>query len=353
MTKPSDNVLPMMDPERSELLDVLRAGPVGVSSAEEVELARERMLPWLEEQVSQLPLEHARRRRQKSRVRALQRSGGALAAAAALALAWLATDQLRDSWQETHDSALATQSSAPDASRLPPEQFFTLVSGKVQSGSLDVLAGSRLGPTSRITTGATEGAALIANSGYQLEIGPGSDISFAPPRTIGTGKASFLHLHSGSAKLSVLPLPPGSTLGVVTHDARVTVVGTAFSVETRKDEVTCVRVTEGKVLVERAGESKLLRAGEESGCEGKRTESTARTAPQHTKTSSAKGTTLAEENKLLSLALAAERKGQVEAARRAYQQLLQRYPGSPLTEDARAGLSRVSGAKRPSGLRQD
>lgn len=345
MTRPSDNMGPMVDADRPELLDVLRAGPVGVSSTEEVELARERMLPWLEEQVTQLPLEHARRRAQKSRAQILRRAGGTLAMAAALALAWFASDDLRDSLQESSDSMLAKHTDTADLSAVPPEQFFTLVSGKVQSGSLDILAGSRLGPTSRITTGATEGAALIANSGYQLEISPGSDISFTPPRDTSAGQETLMRLHSGIAKLSVLPLPPGSTLGVVTRDARVTVVGTAFSVETHKDESTCVRVTEGKVLVERERESKVLSAGQDWGCEGGPIESMDRKATPQAKSASLRRTTLAEENKLLSAALAAERKGQTEAARRGYQQLLKRYPGSPLTEDARAGLSRVADSK--------
>lgn len=333
----------MTDPERPELLDVLSAGPVGVSSTEEVEVARQRMLPWLEHQVAQLPLEQARRRAEKSRRRTAQIAGGALAAAAAVALAWFAGGDLFHSWQAASDS-VASRTETADQNSLPPEQFFTLVSGKVQSGSLDVLSGSRLGSTSRITTSTTEGAALVANTGYQLEIGPASDVSFARPHDTSKGRETLLHLHSGTAKLAVLPLPPGSTLGVVTHDARVTVVGTTFSVEAHRGESTCVRVAEGKVLVERASESRLLTAGQDWGCERHNKDASAGEATTRSKTASKKGTTLAEENKLLSAALAAERKGQIATARRAYQRLLTRYPASPFVEDAQAGLNRVSTA---------
>jgi TolA-binding protein len=51
--------------------------------------------------------------------------------------------------------------------------------------------------------------------------------------------------------------------------------------------------------------------------------------------------TLAEETRLMSLALAAERRGSHSRARELYLRIVRDYPSSPLAPEARSGLLRV------------
>jgi TolA-binding protein len=54
---------------------------------------------------------------------------------------------------------------------------------------------------------------------------------------------------------------------------------------------------------------------------------------------------LAEQNDLFSAAMAAERQGQHELALRKLDELVERYPGGPLSESARAQRQRILSAK--------
>jgi hypothetical protein len=224
------------------------------------------------------------------------------------------------------------------------------VSGRVRSDTMEVLSGSRLSLSSRVATGSDEGASLVAAGVYELELGRDSEVSLTHPQKQQTGTETVVRLHRGSAKLSVSPLPKGSTFAVIAPDLTVTVVGTAFLVETREGAATCVRVTEGRVVVDRKGESRTLTAGQEWECDEqeKRLEGEDRQKePLEERKKLSLGSTLAEENALLALGLSAERKGDKDRAKRAYGQLLSRYPKSAFALDARAGLDRLKRAREP------
>jgi ferric-dicitrate binding protein FerR (iron transport regulator) len=324
----------MNEPESPDLLNALRVGPVGVSSPDDVERARADMVPWLEHQVALLPLKHAAHSAAERR-KNLMLAGGALAAAAAVALVVFASGtESRAPWAGSGPQEQAMSSSTT-------EEHATLVSGKVMSGSVDLLAGSRLGLSSRVETGKEEGATLRASGGYELKLARETEMAFLPDAST---KHGVLRLYRGVVSLSVSPLPQGSALVVLTDDAKVSVVGTQFSVEAHTGGVTCVRVTAGQVKVERTGEQRLLGAGESWGCEEDASsgEDTARATPGRKASAQRTGpTTLQQESALLSAGISQERRGQAGEAKRAYEELLRKYPRSSFAQDARAGLDRL------------
>jgi hypothetical protein len=211
---------------------------------------------------------------------------------------------------------------------------------------MEVLAGSRIGDSSRVSTASDQSASLRSSNGVQIDLAKESDLSLASP-----GEDSKLILHGGQAHFSVPPLPPGQTFVVSTRDAEVTVVGTRFSVRQVEGQPTCVRVTEGKVLVVREEGRTLLGRGEASGCDAKaaseRDEHTSLDPTKPSQGSRPPSTTLAQENALLTRALAAERQGKLQAAQRAFQALLTKYPRSAFAQDARDGIRRIDGVKQP------
>ena len=329
------------DQERPEMLDVLRAGPLGVASQRESDETRDRLMPWLEAQVELLPQRRAEVI-QAERTQRLRRIGGAtlgLAAAAAALLALInSSSWLRQS--ETQDDQLAANPTASDSN-----EFATLIAGRVQSGTIDVLAGSRLGLASRVTTNEQETARLRGQNGYEVRLSPSSNFAFkgqfpAPPGQI------RVRLDSGLAEFSVPKLAPGHSFVVETNGAEVRVVGTTFSVSSGAHP--CVRVSEGSVAVSSESESVLLKPGKSWGCEEESkpspdsTDINSATPVERPHPQASRITTLAQENALLSRALSEESKGHQAAARKAFLELIQRYPRSPFVTDARAGLARMS-----------
>lgn len=329
------------DHERPSELDVLRAGPLGVASQRESDEARARFMPWLEDQVERLPERRAEvvQTARKQRVRRIGATACGLAAAAA-ALLYLGRDSNLFGEHATNGRLVA--SLTPQES----DDFVTLVSGQVQSGTIDVLAGSRLGLTSRVTTNEHESAQLQGKNGYEVRLSPESNFAFkgkfpAPPGQV------RVRLDAGHAEFSVPKLAPGHSFVVETVGAEIRVVGTTFSVSS--GERPCVRVSEGSVAVSNEnGGSVLLKPGESWGCDAG---AEATLDPSKVKSSSRvevpgagsqRTTTLAQENALLSRALSEESKGNESAARKAFLELIERYPRSPFVTDARAGLARVS-----------
>jgi TolA-binding protein len=140
----------------------------------------------------------------------------------------------------------------------------------------------------------------------------------------------------------------------------VVVHGTRFVVRVRDaaENRTCVRVQEGIVAVHQHVDgherSVRLHAGDQLGCEAEPKQPTSaqdhkparvvhrkRTSNQEALEPVAPSGTLAEENRLLSDALAAERDDDRARARRLFQKLLDRYPSSPLARDAASGIERT------------
>lgn len=319
--------------ERPRLLDVLSAGPVGVTSHVEVERAREQMLPWLEEQVAEVPLARFRNlRRKRQRQVVVFASGFSLAAAAVFAF-MLGTPDL--------------QVGAPDeviVSGTPAPPKATLIFGRLSSQAGSWTFGQEVALSERLLSG-PEGAALKFDGSYQVELLPSTTISFAQPAVksgqAGDGERRELLLHEGIAKISVLPSPGGERLVVKTGDVLIKAVMSAFTIEVRAEEPSCVRVNDGRMTIVRGAEQVDVEAGETFGCAVPQTKNVEPPSSDIPKRSGPR-TTLSQENALLSRALAAESRGDIPAARRAYKELLSKYPRTVFAQDARAGLDRVS-----------
>jgi ferric-dicitrate binding protein FerR (iron transport regulator) len=329
-------------------VDVLRSAPVLVATPGEVESERAHVLPWLEQQIRELPLRRAAQRR---KVRRNVLVGSSLVAAAA-AVAFVI---VLEPWVQTDaERALA---SAPTAPMDPPAA--TLLDGRLESGALQVLPGSRLGDESRFRTPSDAGARLLTAAGATLAAAPDTEFALekettaavasesANPATAAQASGALIQLSRGSIDFAVPKLAAGRRFQVKTSDALVTVVGTRFFVGAGAP--TCVRVEEGSVEVQRAGETRMLAAGDTWGCalpgssaSGDAREATVPRSPEKAAQASRQGQ-LDQQNRLLATALAAERRGDITHARAAFADLLRRHPDSPFGPEARAGLARLKG----------
>lgn len=325
-------------------LDGLRSAPILVATPTEVESERARLVPWLEREIAALPAVGMAERAalRAERRRRVVWGSGALTAAAGLGLVLFGAP-FGDGAKEVPAGASASVApvEAPAA---------TLLDGRLESGSLEVLPGSRLGDESRFRTSEAVGARLLTAGGATLAAAPGTEFALSPGGQT-AGQNAMIQLSHGSIDFAVPKLEAGRTFRVKTTDALVTVVGTRFFVTTgaNPSEPTCVRVEEGSVRVERAGEARLLGAGQAWGCDASSGVSSAvgqakavRTVDRSAARAS-RDSQLDQQNRLLATALAAERQGDVARARAAFDELVRRHPDSPFGPEARAGLARLKG----------
>lgn len=321
------------------LLDVLRSTPVGVASPEEVEQERERLVPWLEQQVRELPekrLVHQARQRRAT-------VWAAIGLAAGFSIAWVSSTMVGSEDEASHAAA---PSALPEA-----ERDATLVSGGVTSEQDQVLPGSRVSLSNMVRTSDTRGAHLRLDGGVELELDPSTELgSSGVPHS----ESLELQLKTGEVRLSVPPLHPEGRLTVRTSDAQAVVVGTKFRVSVVDEQgasATCVEVFEGRVEVTRRdGAFRRLGPQQSWGCPASSEPSdmqpsAGRTAKPKDHAQGRRGplraADLEKQNELLAAALAAERRGDRNAARRSFDRLIQRYPTSPFLPEARAGLART------------
>ena len=212
-----------------------------------------------------------------------------------------------------------------------------------------------------IETAAEGSAELVAGSGLGLRLGVATRVSLAP---LLEQSKQQVELRQGVLTCTVPHLNEGQHFSVQTPDARVVVHGTVFSVHVDGSlalgSKTCVEVSDGVVVVQHDGTETALNAGERWGCPSvavpapTAASSEPPTRPAVVTSSSSplpvvtgrapERGTLGEESRLLQGALAAERLGQRALAQRLLQQLLSRYPSSPLLPEARRAQSRISEA---------
>jgi hypothetical protein len=210
---------------------------------------------------------------------------------------------------------------------------------------------------------ADDGSAELANAaGLGLHLGSATRVSLSG--LLGSEGKNRVELRQGSLTCTVPHLGEGQHFSVATPDARVVVHGTVFSVQVDSKQTigsqTCVRVTDGVVIVQHGSSETALNAGDSWGCErsaSKATEvpaSDTATESDPSVVDAAHGTlhssqrtvdhgTLGEENRLFQAALAAERLGQKTGAELDLNRLLSKYPSSPLGPEARRALSRITG----------
>lgn len=322
----------MMDRNGAEELDLLRNSPVGISSNEEVAAERERLVPWLEEQIAQLPVQQA----EIIQLRRRRIWAGLAAAAAALSVVWFLPH-------------LGTESPRTAENGEPGTPVVTLLAGQLASEDVTILPGSKLGTSSVVRAADEKEAHLRSTQGYEARLAPSAELRLGNP--LAPPHRHELQLLRGSVTLAVQPLPPGHTLSVHTQDAQVVVRGTQFTVSLPAEtegSATCVRVQEGAVeVIRKDGSSELLTAGQSSGCaeqipapreEGATAQAPSVAPPSR---SSPPRSTLAQENQLLRSALAAEREGSYKQAEQSLRTLLKRYPHSSFASEARESLRRI------------
>jgi ferric-dicitrate binding protein FerR (iron transport regulator) len=195
-------------------------------------------------------------------------------------------------------------------------------------------------------------ARFTAPGGLEVELLEDTKVSLAD-LDLGPG-SSALRLERGRVRCSIQHLP-GRQFVVVTPSARVVDVGTVFSVSVQPGNAgptTLVHVEEGAVLVEHAGGQARLAAAQ-SWSSAERAPAPAVEAPPpvdappeplpsaHRDLAKHRPPTLALETELLQNGLRSEQRGELQAAAKAFETLVARYPSSPLAPDAKAALSRV------------
>jgi ferric-dicitrate binding protein FerR (iron transport regulator) len=354
---------PQSTPEAQEffatqqLLSPFRERPIAVESTEAAEARLHRIVPHLESYTQGL-LQAQRRRRVSTR-------GAWLLAALALGVsAGLFYGRFDDS-------------TAVDG--------ITIAGELVQVGAADertVLRGNlEVSALGRVETHEL-GARISTHEGLDLDLGPESKALVG--RLGGSAERQRVRLDAGHLSCSVPKLGEAREFSVVTPDARVVVHGTRFTVEVRDTEDgkphTCVRVSEGKVSVHGVGADAntaavFLTAGSQYGCDIPEAKAdmedavagspyepsyvaepayedlaevdsrdSARKSPAPLSPVRAPGATgtLEVETRLLQTALRAERRGDRRESRARANELLARYPRSPLRKDAELLLDRLA-----------
>lgn len=307
-----------------------------VESTEAARQTREQVIPAIACAVRAAPLEKARMRRRRM---------AWIAAAACLALAGAQGYR----WTASPERSLVA--SAPSTT--------ALAEVSAASGSVSV---SRQGRTLAVQArphGLVPGDELRASADARLTV------AFSRgARTHAGGKAKLallradaleerLGLELGRVDVSVPKLEPGRAFIVETPHVVVRVRGTRFTVEVLESPaasalVTRVSVTEGAVQVLGAGSARVLGPGEVWASDGvgeaaavERSDDTPRAidGPPAGKLAPAararSSDALAQQNRILQAALGARSRGEDKVALRLLDELLTRYPKSPLAESAR------------------
>ncbi|HYQ27032.1 MAG TPA: FecR domain-containing protein [Polyangiaceae bacterium] len=214
-----------------------------------------------------------------------------------------------------------------------------------------------------IESAADGSAELVTSAGLGLQLGAATRVSLS-----GLARVNQVELKQGLLICNVPHMHEGQHFSVETPDARVVVHGTVFSVRVDAKRShgaqTCVEVTDGVVVVQHDGNLTALNAGDRWGCDSSVGSPVAqhtplapavepvplepvRSEPQPLPRGNARHSergTLGEERRLFQAALAAERVGQPQLAHSLLEQLLGRYPSSPLAPEARRAATRIAHA---------
>lgn len=290
-----------------------------------------RLQAWLSERVRSVPRE---RRIRRLRVAAAVTTGLAAAAAAMVARP---TGPASPTSQEV--AGAPTASPPPFAPRvlLDPGHAVTWVDADGQAHRM-VTSGAA-SAARQFTTAAAQVARVELQEQVSVELGPQSrllvgDASEAPRLAFGKVRVRVgddaAHFHTPETEL---------------HLARHTTVALAYRARQKR---TCVEVIEGQVDVESGRTRRTLGASEKFGCgasvwvETQRARRPAKPRKQNLEAEAeVRASSLREQNRLLSEGLAAEREGERARAKTLFGKLLKDYPKSPLSPEAKRGLSRV------------
>jgi len=203
----------------------------------------------------------------------------------------------------------------------------------------------------RLMAGSTGGASVRLSTGTELAVEHDTNLEFESG-----GPVQRFFLGQGTLQAKVAKLSDGQRFVVRTPDAEVEVRGTVFRVEIVEPDAACaggartrVSVSEGLVEVRGAGASTYIHPGESwpAGCvrtasaivdrargvtplvpsvSPRSSEPLARTAKE--------ASSIAQQNRLFAEANAARKQGDNARAVSSFEQLIARYPTSPLAEGA-------------------
>lgn len=337
-----------------DALRLLRQARPAEEGPEVVAARRARLLPALVAHVQQAP-------RKRRRARVLWGSAGGALAAAACAVLWFAVPGM--------DAANQGASGSKDmtASARTPMVHAT-------QGALQVLRGpeeesvpsgqqATLQLMDQLRTTADGAATVTLPTGSTVELQRASRVQVAQ---LNAGGYESLRLEQGSVHVRVPKLATGEYFAILTESTKVVVHGTEFTVDVGERAVpgsTCVEVQEGLVAVHAADAVHWVNGGSAWGCRAPEPEVPEQAAAVNGAPAEAastrvagvapsaraadKAVSLAEQNRLFQRALTLQRAKEWAGATQAYEELLRRFPDSPIAQEARVQLKEVRRVSAP------
>ena len=208
---------------------------------------------------------------------------------------------------------------------------------------------TRIEDSEELVTGPDGLARASLPTGALVQVGPRARVRFSRVRGAGQPLGDRVELLGGRVDVQVPKLVHGEEVSVQTAGVTVVVHGTKFSVEqVAPSGETRVVVTEGTVAVYFGHEERLLTAGASLVVPADVAWSTPNQMNAAPSDPSSGGpdrverpSTLGAENGMLSSAMQLRREGDPKEARALLDELLGRFPGSPLTEIARVERMRA------------
>jgi ferric-dicitrate binding protein FerR (iron transport regulator) len=330
-----------------------------VEDADRAAARRARIVPVIEHVIA---AEVAAEKRRAARRRVtIGVAAVACAASVALAIGWpgggTVAHDVASNGSGSEASAHAIPSAAPSpsiagrlASAAPGASVFS-----PDGAATDARADRELLPGARLAT-ASETARVVTVSAISLEVAAGSEVRFIG----GAFTEERVMLDHGHVDVAVPPGDRGRTFIVATVDADVVVHGTQFGVTAQPGAGTQVDVTEGVVSVRTGGSEVTLTAGSHwssvagapppvAASPSARPAAIAPASAAPSASAAPGSSDLAAQNALYAEAMAAKRRGDHGAVVARLDELLSRWPDSPLAPEAKA--ERVAAVGRMSAPR--
>jgi len=205
-----------------------------------------------------------------------------------------------------------------------------------------LVVGARVEVSDRVLALNDARADLRLRSGTQLDLENGADLT-----VLGQAPTQVFSLAAGAAHARVAKLEANERFIVRTTDAEIEVRGTSFRIAFAapdplcgKGTITRVTVDEGVVVVRAFGEESEVKANETwptcvETVAPSSSEPSPSAAPSFRQPPPKPVSDLAAQNDLFDRAMTAKRRGDRATATKLLDQLLTKYPASPLAEQAR------------------
>lgn len=263
---------------------------------------------------------------------------------------------------------------------LPPERLVSVLASPLgdgasfldSTGEVPLVAGMMLNAGGRIATAPGGGALLQFSTGTRLELEGLTTVTLQSQDAL-----QRFALAQGALQARVTPLAPGERFVIDTPDAQVEVRGTEFHLQMLRASLPCgdgsrtrLDVTEGVVEVRSSRTLARVAAGRHwpSDCEepasdavpaasdaagrqqGRRGSSVSATRSEMSDAGSkplrirhrrSSRSLIAEQNAIFQRGVEAQRRGNIEQALTAYGELVERFPSSPLAENAAVARMRL------------